>query len=194
MLIFVLLSLIFGLVMELRIGAFCGLFSFRCVSMILLVLFLLLMVPFLILLVLLNDSSDTVLLKPRVPLWCASQGMPVILGLSATWGVVVLFWMGSFVVVLCSDTFGDTVILPLVLVVVVVRFISDISVRAAIASFNLFPVSKNGFADLDGFFKASVDSSIAAVALSDEAVAGIVYFSRRNTTVSETLVPLVLGM
>jgi hypothetical protein len=68
-----------------------------------------------------------------------------------------------------------------------------ISVKAAIASFNLFPVFKNGFA-ADGFFKASIYSSIAAVALSDEAVAGMVFFSGRNTTVSDTLVPLVFGM
>jgi hypothetical protein len=105
--------------------------------------------------------------------------------------VVVLFWTGSFVVVLlCSGTLGDTVTLLLL----PVRFISDISVKAAIASFNLLPVFKNGSADSDGFFKASVNSYIAAVALSDEAVAGMVYFSGRNTTVSATLVPLVLGI
>jgi hypothetical protein len=80
------------------------------------------------------------------------------------------------------------------LLLLLVWFISDTSVKAAIASFNLFPVSKNGFADSDGFFKASVNSSIAAVALSEEAVAGMVYFSGRNTTVSDTLVPLVLEM
>jgi hypothetical protein len=97
--------------------------------------------------------------------------------------------MGSFV--LFRDTLGDGATLPLVLVVV--RFMADISVKAAIASFNLLPVFKNGFA-ADGFFNASVNSSIAAVALSDEAVAGMVYFSGRNTTVSETLVPLVLGI
>jgi hypothetical protein len=38
------------------------------------------------------------------------------------------------------------------------------------------------------------NSSKAAVALSVEAVAGMVYFSGRNTTVSDTLVPLVFGM
>jgi hypothetical protein len=58
----------------------------------------------------------------------------------------------------------------------------------------LFPVPKNDFADSDGFCKASVNSSIAAVALSDEAVAGMVYFFGRSTTVPETLVPLVLGI
>jgi hypothetical protein len=189
-LIFSLLSLTFGLVMGLRTGAFRGLFSSLCVLMIFLLLLLLLMVLFWILLVLLNDSSDTVLLKPRVPLWCASRGMPVILGLQMTWGVVFLFRMGSFGVVLCP------VIITLVLVVVpvVVRFMADISVKAAIASFNLLPVFKKGFAASDGFFKAAVNSSIAAVALSDEAVAGMVYFSGRNTTVSDTLVPLVFGI
>jgi hypothetical protein len=106
-----------------------------------------------------------------------------------TWGVIFLFWTGSFVGVLCLDG----VSLP-GLVVHVGRFIADSSVNAAIASFNLFPVSKNGSADSDGFCKASDNSSIAAVALSDEAVAGMVYFFCRNTTVSETLVPLVLGI
>jgi type IV secretory pathway VirB3-like protein len=105
--------------------------------------------------------------------------------------VVVLFLMGSFVFVLCP---GCIITLVLVPVLVVGRLIADSSVKAAIASFNLFLVSKNGFADSDGYFKASVNSSIAAVALSEEAVVDMVYFSGRNTTVSETLVPLVLGM
>jgi hypothetical protein len=135
------------------------------------------------------DIISTVLLKPRVPLWRASRGSAVILGLRATWGVVFLFRMGSFCVVLCPG------IITLVLVLVLVgRFIADISVKAAIASFNLLPVFEKGFAASDGFVKPSVNSSIDAVALSDEAVACMVYFSGRNTTVSETLVPLVLGI
>jgi hypothetical protein len=155
------------------------------------------MVLFVILLGLLNESSDTVLLKPRVPLWRTSRGSTgiwgliwvfiFVWGLPTTWGVVFLFWTGSFVV-LCPDTLGDTVTPPLLLVLVD-RFMAAISVKAVILSMNLSPVFRNGFAASDGFFKASVNSYI-----SDEAVSGMVYFSGRNTTVSDTLVALVLGI
>jgi hypothetical protein len=53
-----------------------------------------------------------------------------------TWGVVFLFVMGSFIVVLCPDKLGDTVILPFI-VVVVGRFIADSSVKAAIGVFRI---------------------------------------------------------
>jgi hypothetical protein len=139
-----------------------------------------------------NNAYSLKAAKPRVPLWCASRGSTVIWELIFVWGVVVLFW-GTCSLVLCPDTLGDTVTCSLVLVFVGGRFMDKISVKAAIASFNLLPVSNNGFA-ADGFFNASVNSSNAAVALSVEAVVGMVYFSGRNTTVSDTLVPLVLGI
>jgi hypothetical protein len=62
-----------------------------------------------------------------------------------------------------------------------------------IAAFNLLTVLRNGFA-ATGCFNASVNSSKATDALSADAVVGMLYFSGKNTTVSETLVPLVFGM
>jgi hypothetical protein len=76
---------------------------------------------------------------------------------------------------------------------VVLRLVDNISVKASIAAFNLLPVLRNGFAAA-GFFNASVSSSRAAEALSADAVVDMLYFSGKNTTVSETLVPLVLGL
>jgi hypothetical protein len=66
-------------------------------------------------------------------------------------------------------------------------------VKASIATFNLLPVLRNGFAAA-GFFNASVSSSKAVDALSAAAVVGMVYFSGKNTTVSKALVPLVFGI
>jgi hypothetical protein len=71
--------------------------------------------------------------------------------------------------------------------------VDNISVKASIAAFNLFPVLRKGFADA-GFFSASVNSSSAVEALSVDDVDGILYFSGRNTTVSDTLVPFDDGM
>jgi hypothetical protein len=89
----------------------------------------------LILLVLLNESSDTVLLKPHVPLWRTSrgstgiwgsiQGLIFVWGLLTTWGVVVLFWTGCFVV-LCPDSATPPCLVVLVLVG---RFMADSSVN-----------------------------------------------------------------
>ena len=173
-------------------------------------MFLLLIVPFLLLLLLLSDSSGTVLVKPRVRvtrlnlgltvIWGPNRGSPVICGPSrgstGIWGVTVL-----------SDTLGDVSValgdVPLVPVgdvplvpgvPAVVRLLLDnISVMAAMASFNLLPESRNGFAAA-GFFNASTNSSNAAVARSVDDVVGMLYFSGRNTTVSDTRVPLVFGM
>jgi hypothetical protein len=64
---------------------------------------------------------------------------------------------------------------------------------ASIAAFNLLLVLRNGFAAA-GFFNASVSSSRAVAALSADAVVGMLYFSGKKTTVSDTLVPLVLGV
>jgi hypothetical protein len=66
-------------------------------------------------------------------------------------------------------------------------------VKALTAAFNLLPVLRNGFAAA-GFFNASVSSSKAVDALSTAPVVGMLYFSGKNTTVSETLVPLVFGI
>jgi hypothetical protein len=71
--------------------------------------------------------------------------------------------------------------------------VDNISDKAAIAAFNFFPVLRKGFAASE-FFNAYVSSSRAADALSADAVVGMLYFSGKKTTVSETLVPLVLGM
>jgi hypothetical protein len=71
--------------------------------------------------------------------------------------------------------------------------VDNISVKASIAAFNLLPVLRNGVAAV-GFFNASVSSSRAVDALSADAAVGMLYFSGKNTTVSETLVPFVLGM
>jgi hypothetical protein len=76
---------------------------------------------------------------------------------------------------------------------VVLRLVDNISVEASIAAFNLLPVLRNDFAAA-GFFKASVSSSRAVEALSADAVVGMLYFSGKNTIVSKTFVPLVLGM
>jgi hypothetical protein len=76
---------------------------------------------------------------------------------------------------------------------VALRLVDNISVKASIAAFNLLPVLRNGFAAA-GFFSASVNSPKAADALSADAVVGMLYFSGKKTTVSETLVPLVFGM
>jgi hypothetical protein len=64
---------------------------------------------------------------------------------------------------------------------------ADISVKAAIAS----SVSKNGYAASNGFFIAAVNSSIAAVALSD-AIA-IPQSVQTQKVVINTLVYLVYG-
>jgi hypothetical protein len=164
-------------------------------------LFLLLMVPFLIFLVLLSELGVTVLLKPRVPLWRTTRGSTGIWGsirgstgiwgLPPTWRVAVWF-RRTCSLVLCPGIVGGTVPLPLVLVVT--QLLDSISVKAVIASCNLLPVFIEGFAAVDGFFKTSVNFSNASVALSVEAVVGMLYFSGRNTTVSYTLVPLVFGM
>jgi hypothetical protein len=62
-----------------------------------------------------------------------------------------------------------------------------------IAAYNLLPVLRNGFAAA-GFFNASVSSSRAVAALLADAVVGMLYFFGKKTTVSDTLVPLVLGI
>jgi hypothetical protein len=84
----------------------------------------------------------------------------------------------------CSDTLGGDASL---FGGVVLR-LDNISIEASIAAFNLLPVLRNGFAAA-GFFNASVSSSKAVDALSADAVVGMLYFSGKNITVSETLVP-----
>jgi hypothetical protein len=74
-----------------------------------------------------------------------------------------------------------------------IPFYSLKAVKAVIAAFNLLPVLRKGFA-ASGFFNASINSSKAVDAQSADAVVGMLYFSGKNTTVSETLVPLVFGM
>jgi hypothetical protein len=93
--------------------------------------------------------------------------------------------------VFISDTLGGDA--SLFSGLVLRRLLANISVRASIAAFNLLPVLRNSFAAA-GFFNVSVNSSKAVDALSADAVVGMLYFSGKNTTVSETLVPLVLGM
>jgi hypothetical protein len=75
----------------------------------------------------------------------------------------------------------------------VLRCLDNISVKASIAAFNLLPVLRNGFAAA-GFFNASVSSSEAVDVQAAAAVVGMLYFSGKNTTVSETRVPLVFGI
>jgi hypothetical protein len=103
---------------------------------------------------------------------------------TAAWA---LFTLGGCTVL--SDTLGGDA--PL-FGGVVLRF-DNISVKALIAAFNLLPVLRNGFA-ASGFFNASGSSSRAADALSADAVVGMLYFSGKKTTVSDSLVPFVFGI
>jgi hypothetical protein len=140
-------------------------------------------VAFLILLVLLSSEVARVLiilLKPRTANWGVS------LGQSACFGSLVIpgdtarvgFTLGG-----CTVSLFDGV----------VQRLDNISVKASIAAFNLLPVLRNGFAAA-GFFNASINSSKAVDALLADAVVGMLYFSGENTTLSETLVPLVFGI
>jgi hypothetical protein len=96
----------------------------------------------------------------------------------------VLFTPGVCTVVVLSDTLGGVASL---FGASVLRLV-NISVQVSIAAFNLLPVLRNDFAAA-GFFNASASSSIAV-----DALVGMLYFSGKKTTVSETLVPLVFGM
>jgi hypothetical protein len=100
-----------------------------------------------------------------------------------------VFTLGVHTVVVLLDTLGGDASLFDGLVL----RLDNISIKASIAAFSLLPVLKNGFAAA-GFFNASVSSSKAVDALSAAAVVGMLYFSSKNTTVSETLVPLVFGI
>ena len=75
----------------------------------------------------------------------------------------------------------------------VLFLLDNILDKASIAALSLLPVSRNGFAAC-GCFKASVNSSKAVAAPSDDAVAGMEYFSGKKTTVSDTLVLRVFGI
>jgi hypothetical protein len=129
--------------------------------------------------------------KPRT----GSRGL--ILGPSASFGslfgsgdpVCAVFTLGFWTVIVLSDTLGRDASL----FGGVVLCLANISVKASTAAFNLLPVLRNGFAAV-GFLNASVSSSKAVSALSAHAVIGILYFSGKKTTVSETLVPLVFGI
>jgi hypothetical protein len=153
----------------------------------------------LILLVALSVGSERILVISFK--LCIADDWGVILGRSASFGsfstcgdpdpapTCAVFTLGVRTAVVLSDTLGgdaslfDGVVLRL----------DNIYVKVSIAAFNLLPVLRNGFAAA-GFVNASVNSSYAADALSADAVVGMVYFSGKNTTVSGTLVPLVLGM
>ena len=76
---------------------------------------------------------------------------------------------------------------------VVLCCLDNMSDKASIAALSLLPVSRNGFAAC-GCFNASVNSSKAVAARSDDAVVGMEYFSGKNTTVSDTLVLRVFGI
>jgi hypothetical protein len=143
-------------------------------------------VIFLILLVVLSVGSARMLIilyKPRTVTWG-------LFGSFSTSGdpACAVFNLGVCTVSL--DTLGGDASL---FGGVVPRLVDNISVKASIAAFNLLPVLRNGFAAA-GFFNASVNSSKAADALSADAVVGMLYFSGKKTTVSETLVPLVFGI
>jgi hypothetical protein len=161
-------------------------------------------VAFLILLVLLSvvvARMLIILFKLRTATW------GLIFGQSASFGSLSIpvdtAWVGLTVgtaaralftlgvrTVRCLDTLGGDV--PL-FGGVMLRLVDNISVKASIAAFHLLPVLRNGFAAA-GFFNASVSSSRAEDALSAGAVICMLYFSGKKTTVSDTLVPLVLGI
>ena len=104
------------------------------------------------------------------------------------WSWCLLIILGLSEATVGGPTLGDAALLGVVLLL-----LANISDNASIAALSLFPVSRNGFA-ASGFCNAVVNSSNAVDALSADAVVGMVYFSGKNTTVSDTLVFLVLGM
>ena len=104
-------------------------------------------------------------------------------------------WRLLLILSVLSDTLGGVTLggdapLP---AIVVLCFLDNIPDKASIAALSLLPVSRNGFAAC-GCFKASINSSKAVAALSDDAVVGMEYSSGKNTTVSDTPVLLVFGM
>jgi hypothetical protein len=93
-----------------------------------------------------------ILFKPRTATWGLIVGRSACFGSLSTPGDTarVLFALGGCTVL--SDTLGGDA--PL-LVGVVPRLVDNITVKAAMASFNLLLVLRNGFAAA-GFFKACV--------------------------------------
>jgi hypothetical protein len=153
-------------------------------------------VAFLILLVVLSVGLTRMLIilcKLRTATWGLLLGRSTsfesLVTLGADTARALLFTLGVRTVLVLSDTFGGDGSL----FAGVVPQMVNISVKASIAAFNLLPVLRNGFAAA-GFFNASVSSSRAADALLADAVVGMLYFSGKKTTVSDTLVPLVLGI
>jgi hypothetical protein len=148
-------------------------------------------VAFLIVLVLLSIEGSRILkisFKPRTAAWGLILGQSACLGSFSTSGNPACAVLLGVRTALSDTLAGDASLFG----VVVLRFV-NVSVKASIAAFNLLPVLRNGFAAA-GFFNASVSSSKAVEALSADAVVGMLYFSGKKTTVSETLVPLVFGV
>jgi hypothetical protein len=180
-----------------RLGLFSSLFS-PLILLLLLSLILWVEVVFLILLSIGGSRMRIFSFKPRTGSWGVILGQNASVGSFSTCGdpdpapACAVFTLGVRTVVVLSDTLGGGVFSSL-FGASVLR-LDNISVKkASIAAFNLLPVLRNGVAAA-GFFNASVSSSKAVDALSADAVVGMLYFSGRNTTVSETLVPLVFGI